>query len=409
VKGIQMSSKRYDNSESIQNASPIQQLDGLDDDLREQALKALAHPDLRDYALAHYKSAQEDRNKEMAIAQTLTPIERRRRKASQAIATQQLLPPDIHHVHSVLGLCALPYQMHVKRDEQGQRIFNETPVLGKDGKPKQNKSGEITHKREFVELHDYEVRYGRSSLKIEAGSLMDPKTGEWVKYGIPYGTKARLLQLHICTRALRNNSPIVEIEDSMSAFMASMGFDVTGGATGTIGMFKEQLNRLAACSMRIGLWDGESRAKTVSVNPIKSFEVWFPHNKDQRVLWPSQIELHQEFFDSLKKHALPIDIRSISAVSNSARQMDILIWLSYRVSNLQESYFLHWNAVKEQFCQSPIAPMTEFKRDFKKDLSSIESVFEKSLPLKVTEEGLVLLPCDPEFLFVPPKTIKKLK
>jgi hypothetical protein len=404
-----MSSKKHDTSESIQNASLMQQLDGLDDDLKDQALKALAHPDLRDYALSHYKSVQEERNQEVAITQTLTPVERRRRKASHAIATQDILPPDIHHVHSVLGLCALPYQMHVKRDERGNRVFTDVPALGQDGKLKLDKSGEVIKKRQFVELHDYEVRYGRNSLKIEAGSLMDPKTGEWVKYGIPYGTKARLLQLHICTRALRNNSPIVEIEDSMSAFMASMGFDVTGGATGTIGMFKEQLHRLAACSMRIGLWDGASHAKTLSVNPIKSFEVWFPHNKDQRVLWPSQIELHQEFFDSLKKHALPIDIRSITAVSNSARQMDILIWLSYRVSNLKESYFLHWKAVKEQFCQSPIAPMAEFKRDFKKDLNSIESVFEKPLPLKITEEGLILLPCDPEFLFVPPKVIKKLQ
>ncbi|WP_239510413.1 replication protein RepA, partial [Klebsiella pneumoniae] len=66
----------------------------------------------------------------------------------------------------------------------------------------------------------------------------------------------RLVLLHLCTEAVRQRSPEIEVARSLSGFMREMGFAVTGGERGTIRQFKEQLNRLAACTMQIGLWDG---------------------------------------------------------------------------------------------------------------------------------------------------------
>lgn len=367
-----MSSKKNDNSESIQNASLLEQSDFFDSDLQVQVQKTAGDPELRDIAIKHYTEVQRQRNEKRERQSRLTPNEKRRENARDAISSQELLRGDIHHIHSVLALCTLPY----KRPPEDQR--------------------------------EHGVQYGYNSLRVEAGSLMNPETGLWERQGIPYGPKARLLQLHICTRALRNNNPVVDIEDSMSAFIASMGFAVTGGARGTITQFKEQMNRLAACSMKLGLWDGHSRAKTVSVSPIKSFEVWFPQHEAQQILWPSQVVLNQDFFESLSQHSLPVDIRSLAAISNSSRQIDLLMWLSYRVRNMERKYFLKWDVLKKQFCQSQKMRMTEFKRDFKKDIHTIESIFDKPLPIQLTEEGVFLLPCDPESLFVPSKNTKHL-
>ena len=45
------------------------------------------------------------------------------------------------------------------------------------------------------------------SLRIEAGSAIDPRTGEFVKLGLPYGEKPRLVLIHLASEAVRNGSP----------------------------------------------------------------------------------------------------------------------------------------------------------------------------------------------------------
>ncbi|WP_433975666.1 replication protein RepA [Tunturiibacter lichenicola] len=75
--------------------------------------------------------------------------------------------------------------------------------------------------------------------------------------GIPYGAKPRLLMIHLCTAAKLQKSPEIEIAHSMSAFMLDLGLAVTGGKTGSIGRFKEQLNRLAATRMQLLFQDDD--------------------------------------------------------------------------------------------------------------------------------------------------------
>jgi hypothetical protein len=309
---------------------------------------------------------QAERNEQRQKRSAMTAVERRRANAKEVISTEALERADIHHIHSVLALCGLPYR------------------------------------RPSEDVLRYSRHYGRLSLTLHAGDLADPGTGQMLQQGLPYGPKARLLMLHICTRALRQKSPVIEIEDSMSAFIRSLGFEVRGGPRGTIRSFKEQLNRLSACSMQIGCFAG-NRAKTINTHPISSIDVWLPSDPDQKMLWNSSVTLSRDFYDSLTEHALPVDIRALSALSQSARQMDFLLWLSYRVQGLHKPYFLTWTVLKEQFCQSEKHRMTDFLREIKRDIKNIEEVFDKKLPLKLSDKGLQLFPCDPTSLFVPPK------
>jgi hypothetical protein len=135
---------------------------------------------------------------------------------------------------------------------------------------------------------EYIRRNGRAALIVQAGFLLDPATREPKKQGLPYGAKPRLLLIHACSEAIRRQSAVIPIADSMSAFMRELGLPVTGGLRGSIGIFKEQLNRLAAARLQI-IWAGDDRGSTINTTPFRRLDVWFPRDPHQRVLWPPRL------------------------------------------------------------------------------------------------------------------------
>src|SRR5438552_1828883 len=75
----------------------------------------------------------------------------------------------------------------------------------------------ITYKDPGEAVRGWDRRQGNASLRIEAGSAMDPRTQNFVKLGLPYGEKPRLVLIHLATEAVRNGSPVIDVEDSMTA------------------------------------------------------------------------------------------------------------------------------------------------------------------------------------------------
>jgi hypothetical protein len=215
-----------------------------------------------------------------------------------------------------------------------------------------------------VQGRDYIRRTGRASLVVSAGFLTDPHTGEPVLQGVPYGAKPRLLTLHLCTQAVRRQSPVVEVSDSMTAFMRSFGIAATGGKKGSIARFKDQLNRLAACRMQFFIDYGD-RMKTMNPAPmIHDFDVWFPADPHQRIMWPSEIRLSNEFFASLLNNALPLNLEAIGELQHSARALDLYTWLAHRLPRVKESagVFISWGALQEQF-GAEIVELRDFRRE----------------------------------------------
>lgn len=77
-----------------------------------------------------------------------------------------------------------------------------------------------------------------------------------------------------------------------------------GRKNGTLTSFKTQVNALAACHIRICMWDGV-RAKTVNTQPFSSIDVWFPSSADQKMMWPSTITSSHKFFSTLSPTRFP--------------------------------------------------------------------------------------------------------
>jgi hypothetical protein len=222
---------------------------------------------------------------------------------------------------------------------------------------------------------DYFHRNGKASLLISAGFLMD-ETETPVLQGVPYGAKPRLLMTHLCTEAVRTKSPVIPVGDSMSAFMRELGLKVTGGKEGSIGRFKEQLNRLAASRMQLMFSQGD-RATTYNPAPlIKQFDVWFPTDARQRMLWPSEVTLSDEFFESLQGHALPLDPRALHALQHSARALDVYTWLAHRLPRVKQrdGTKVSWAALHAQF-GADVKDNKTFRRQFRTALRKAVSVY----------------------------------
>jgi hypothetical protein len=196
----------------------------------------------------------------------------------------------------------------------------------------------------------WERSNGRAHLKVLAGEAMHPKEGRFVELGLPFGPKSRMILMHINQRALLAQSPVIEIEDSLTQFVGKvLKLDLKGR---NIKAVKDQLARLAAASIRLGVVrDGQ--AITVNSNIVSAFDLWFPKDERQRVLWPSTVSLSLDYFQSLMSQAVPVDEVHIAALSHSSLALDIYSWLAQRLHRIptERPQTISWISLHAQFGQ----------------------------------------------------------
>lgn len=237
----------------------------------------------------------------------------------------------------------------------------------------------------------YERRNGSTTLILTPGVLLDPKTHRPAMQGIPYGAKPRLLLIYLCTEATLRKSPEVEIAHSMSGFMQDLGLAVTGGATGSIGRFKEQLNRLAATRMQL-LFQDENKVSIVNPSsPIHRYDIWFPKHPSQKMLWPTTITLSGEFFDSLMAHALPLNSNAVRGLQSSAMALDVYAWLVHRLCRIRgsEPVNISWFALQNQF-GTEYRDQYKFRQDFKQALAKVLALYREA-KVELTHDGKLQL------------------
>ena len=227
---------------------------------------------------------------------------------------------------------------------------------------------------------------GQAKLKIIAGEAYHPEVGDFVQLGLPYGPKPRLILAHLNAEALRQQSPEIEIEDSLTAFVKSLSLDPKGR---NINAIKDQLARLAACSMRFGAaWEGHSI--TLNTQIVTAFNLWFPKEDGQRVLWPVLVKLSGEYFDSLTKHAVPLHNRALMALSGSAMALDVYAWLAQRLHRIEwgKRVFVPWAALKAQFGWH-YDRMDNFKAVFRQTVRDVHSQY-RAADIELDGQGMTL-------------------
>lgn len=284
----------------------------------------------------------------LPIRKPLTPIQKRIVEASAEIRAERI--KQIDYLHTVQCQCVLPY----RNPGDHVRVWNR--------------------------------KQGLASLRIEAGSAMDPSTREYVELGLPYGEKPRLVLIHLASEAIRTTSPTVDVEGSMTAFARTLGMETNGQQ---IRDLKAHLSRLAASSVRMGMVK-EGRAFQVNTQIVSAFDLWYPEHPDQKMLWPSTVRLSHEFFESLGRHAVPLDHRAVRAIAHSSFALDVYTWLAQRLHRIAVSkpQVITWSALYEQFGQG-FARLRDFRRQFLRTLQQVKSVYPDA-KMEADEVGLSL-------------------
>lgn len=284
----------------------------------------------------------------------LRPIDKKRINHMHALVEQDFTKAEKWYVHSVLAQCFLPY-----RDQKDQTHWH-----------KEN---------------------GNVALTVTADTVKDGD-GKFRVLGLPYGVKPRLFMSKIQTEAIRNQSPVIPVNTSMSGMMKELGFTPRGGKRGSIGSFKEQIARLAACRFRIITSNKESGggcSHIENADIFQSLNLWCAQDPGQKPLWPTEIVLTNEFFENLREHAIPYNFEGLKAIQNNARAVDIYLWLTQRLYRIPKNkpLFLSMPILFEMF-GGEIKYLKNFSANFKDALLAARTAYPAA-KIEAAEAGYV--------------------
>ena len=199
-----------------------------------------------------------------------------------------------------------------------------------------------------LELRLWHRSQGAAHLEIQAGRAFHPGEGAFVDVGLPFGPKPRLILAHLNAEALRTGSPVVHVEVSLTAFVRRLGLCRDGRS---IRIVKEQLTRLAAAEVRLAVAYSNREARQVQAHLIGEFDLWLPKDERRRVLWPTIVALDPRYFESLQRHAVPLEERALAALAHNAMALDVYAWLAQRLHRVDPArpQLVPWVALKDQF------------------------------------------------------------
>jgi len=259
-----------------------------------------------------------------------------------------------------------------------EKITYQHTVLCQTGLPYRNPGADVRR---------WERQNGRAFLEIEAGRAIHPEQGRFVDLPLPFGPKARLILIHLNSEAIRTGQPVIEVEDSMTAFVKRLLRSDPNGRE--IRTFKDQLGALSASMIRLAVTDGE-RAFQVDTKVVTAFDLWFPKNSNQRIFWPSTVRLSQDYFDSLGRHAVPLDERAVAALAHSAMGLDIYTWLAQRLHRVPDGkpQFIPWPALHGQFGHS-YSRLRKFREVFLTTLRAVQTQYPDAR-IEADRRGLLL-------------------
>lgn len=249
----------------------------------------------------------------------------------------------------------------------------------------------LPYRNPGMDVRRWQRRQGDALLEIEAGRAFHPGLNDFVDAPLPCGPKARLILMHLNSEAVRAQSPHIDVGESLTSFVKRIGIDPKGR---NVNLVRDQVTALSCSIIRLGFSNG-IQAKQMNAIVVDGFELWLPKDDNQRVLWPSFVELNQRYFDSLMEHAVPLDERAIAALSHSAMALDIYAWLAQRLHRIPKPHrqLIPWVAVKDQFGQG-YKELYKFRQVFMEALRQVHAVYRHA-KIDVTDKGIFLYTSPP--------------
>jgi hypothetical protein len=235
---------------------------------------------------------------------------------------------------------------------------------------------------------------GNFALTVKSGIGFE--NGKSKTYGIPYGTIPRLLLAWLNSEAFRNSQDSsnehpqrIQLGRSLSDFLEKIGVPRTGGRRGGITAFKNQAERLFRSEITITC-TGEDM---VSERDMKIADgrvfFWSHTHPGQTTLWESAIELSDRFYALLIRNPVPLDWEVLREIKQSPMALDLYMWLTHRMSYLQESINIRWGTLEKQL-GSDIADSRKFRQQVRKHLGTIQTIW-KDLQIDASSSDFICL------------------
>lgn len=249
--------------------------------------------------------------------------------------------------------------------------------------------------RSLPDDREWVRKSGDFSLIIEPGKLFRHGDEEGVLFGVPFGPRARVILLYLQSEAIKTNSREIELGSSMRQWLDRMGIE-RGGKT--YRAFRDQAARISACRLTFA-FRKQGREGFIRDSIVDGGLSLFDIGADGRQgrLWKETVLLGEKFFQSLKKHPVPLWDGAISRLANQSLAIDIYCWLAYRLHALVKPMTVDWSALYSQFGAS-YAHLHHFKPRFLDSLKTALIVYPDARVALADDAGVILHPSAPPVL-----------
>ena len=246
----------------------------------------------------------------------------------------------------------------------------------------------------------YVRRNGPYTLGMTAG----------VNNKLPFGNVPRLLLAWVSTEAVKTQSPVLVLGNSLAEFMRKLGISSdSGGSRGERTRLRNQMDRLFSATLQFIYEDrgpdDSTQVKDTFTSPVarKTHLVWNPRRPNEPVLWESKVELGWDFFQEIIRCPVPLDMNILKALSRSSLGLDLYLWTAYRTFTLTRPLRLSWKHIYRQFGVDPDKSdnrrtVDDFRKDCLRELKKIKAAWP-DLNYATAKGVLILSPSTPS---VPP-------
>ena len=227
----------------------------------------------------------------------------------------------------------------------------------------------------------------RVTLLVEPGTLM--VRGREVRYGVPYGARARMILIYLMSEAFRTGSREIRLGGSLRAWFQRMGISFGGESAKAI---KDQAARINACSLRF-FWEIDGGGDAFQKGGIVSSGLMFRDGGSglQDSLFDDLVVLDEVFWKALQEHHVLLREEAIKQLADRSMSLDVYVWLAYRMRAIKQPTKISWAALHEQHGHS-FAQQKHFKPRFREAMKAVASAYPEARIELDDRAGLLIKP-----------------
>ena len=173
--------------------------------------------------------------------------------------------------------------------------------------------------------------------------------------GYPYGTIPRLLLLWLTSEVLQKGSKKIYLGDSLAEFMRGLDLDPgRGGQRSDRQRLQKQSERFFRSIYTSEYQKGDETKGRLAWRDIQiapEGEIWWDYSNEGENIFDGHITLSDQAFKMFTNSPVPVDMRTISAIKNSALAIDLFIWVTYKTfiaNNKDRPQHVPWRGLIKQ-------------------------------------------------------------